>query len=189
MDRDVFFYYALSNFYQNHRRYVRSRNDWQLLGYTNFDTLTSCQPFDRANDSRDGEEKLVAPCGAIANSIFNDTFKLYHLNRQPNNIVPLIENEISWPTDRSFKFKNPASLSDLEKFTHPVNWNQYLQNFESGGKVAFENEHLIVWMRTAALPNFRKLYARVDHSLDTFKVGLPKGKYIMEIKYSALQIF
>lgn len=30
---DVYFYYGLSNFYQNHRRYMKSRNDKQLLGY------------------------------------------------------------------------------------------------------------------------------------------------------------
>ena len=40
-DGDVYFYYALSNFYQNHRRYVRSRNDEQLLG--SFDSFTDCE--------------------------------------------------------------------------------------------------------------------------------------------------
>src|SRR5690606_3522414 len=29
--RDVFIYYGLTNFYQNHRRYVKSRSDYQLL--------------------------------------------------------------------------------------------------------------------------------------------------------------
>lgn len=32
---DVFFYYGLKNYYQNHRRYVKSRNDKQLLGFLN----------------------------------------------------------------------------------------------------------------------------------------------------------
>merc|ERR1719379_276974 len=29
-----------------------------------------------------------------------------------------------------------------------------------------ENEHFIVWMRTAGLPTFRKLYAKIDKDLE-----------------------
>lgn len=32
MKAPVYFYYKLENFYQNHRRYVKSRNDEQLAG-------------------------------------------------------------------------------------------------------------------------------------------------------------
>lgn len=35
-------------------------------------------------------------------------------------------------------------------------------------------EHFIVWMRTAGLPNFRKLWGRIDN-------GLKKGTYTVEI--------
>lgn len=187
IDKDAFLYYALTNFYQNHRRYVRSRNDWQLNGYTNLEKLTSCAPFDRAYDERQNKSLLVAPCGAIANSIFNDTFELfYQLPNQTNDPVKvgLLEHDISWPTDRKYKFHNPADLKELDKFTHPVNWRTYLQDFKVGNESAFENEHLIVWMRSAALPNFRKLWARVDHSAEVFKLGLPRGTYKMEIEYS-----
>ena len=39
-------------------------------------------------------------------------------------------------------------------------------------------------MRTAALPNFRKLYRKVDHhSNDQYKTGLPAGKYSLNIDY------
>ena len=38
---DVFMYYGLANFYQNHRRYVGSKNDDQLLGTYVF-LLSSC---------------------------------------------------------------------------------------------------------------------------------------------------
>lgn len=39
-------------------------------------------------------------------------------------------------------------------------------------------------MRTAALPDFRKLYRRIDHSKSEFKNGLPKGNYSLVIEYS-----
>jgi hypothetical protein len=42
---------------------------------------------------------------------------------------------------------------------------------------AYENEDLIVWMRTAALPNFRKLYRKVGK-------GLEDGTYEFKIGYN-----
>lgn len=47
-----------------------------------------------------------------------------------------------------------------------------------------KNEDLIVWMRTAALPTFRKLYRRVDHSQVGFSTGLFKGPYVLRVEYS-----
>lgn len=68
---DVYIYYGLSNFYQNHRRYVKSRDDHQLLG-TLGPVSNECDPFARYPDPNDPSIiKQVVPCGAIANSIFN----------------------------------------------------------------------------------------------------------------------
>jgi len=38
-------------------------------------------------------------------------------------------------------------------------------------------------MRTAALPTFRKLYRRVDHTKAGFTDGLPKGNYTLFVNY------
>ena len=35
----VYFYYYLENFFQNHRRYVKSRNDQQYLGKLDVSTI------------------------------------------------------------------------------------------------------------------------------------------------------
>ena len=64
----MYFYYELDNFYQNHRRYVKSRSDGQLLG--NLDDVGDCDVFKRQNKS-DPKSKVIAPCGALANSMFN----------------------------------------------------------------------------------------------------------------------
>ena len=95
---DVFIYYELENFYQNHRRYVKSRDDKQLLGNKKLEdgVNTDCQPFDKckkdANDNEcvNGENSNLAdgtpflPCGAIANSLFSgkiiNIYKVVHHN-------------------------------------------------------------------------------------------------------------
>jgi hypothetical protein len=37
-----------------------------------------------------------------------------------------------------------------------------------------ENEHFIVWMRTAGLPDFRKLWGRIEEDLEpgTYEIGV-----------------
>ena len=61
----VYMYYGLTNFYQNHRRYVKSRDESQLLGDVEKEPNSDCTPFAKL------ENKTIVPCGAIANSLFN----------------------------------------------------------------------------------------------------------------------
>ena len=65
--KDVYMYYALTNFYQNHRRYVKSRDEKQLLGDIEKIPDDDCNPYEKV----DGSDLHVVPCGAIANSLFN----------------------------------------------------------------------------------------------------------------------
>ena len=71
MDAPVYAYYKLTNFYQNHRRYVRSRNDEQLRGNNpSFSSMEDCDPRRSIGDEND-PTKYWNPCGLIAASMFN----------------------------------------------------------------------------------------------------------------------
>lgn len=84
----IFAYYELSSFYQNHKRYVKSRNVVQLAGnqISMDDAFRSCEPIvTNANlglkYAFDGVTELdpnavAVPCGLIAKSHFNDTYRL-----------------------------------------------------------------------------------------------------------------
>ncbi len=77
-------YYQLDNFYQNHRRYVKSRSFNQLNGKWITDKdLNDCDPIKRNSDvgiakSLNGTildpNEPAAPCGLVAKSFFNDTY-------------------------------------------------------------------------------------------------------------------
>ncbi|KAA0171852.1 hypothetical protein FNF28_00487 [Cafeteria roenbergensis] len=109
MAAPVYLYYELDNFYQNHRRYVKSRSDSQLRGeILSASSLSSdCDPLiygDIPNSK--GELRVLHPCGLIANSYFNDTFALRAAQHDGNNVpVSWSESGISWATDRLNKFK------------------------------------------------------------------------------------
>lgn len=171
-------YYGLTNYYQNHRRYVKSRDDDQLLGRLENPPSSDCMPFDK-----DSNGNPIAPCGAIANSLFSDVLKLYANDGSP---VPTIRRGIAWPSDRNIKFKNPpGDLKEaLKNFVKPLNWKQELWELDTDpNNNGFENEDLIVWMRTAALPSFRKLYRKIDHSQSGYSDGLIKGNYTLKVEY------
>nr|CAI5842682.1 unnamed protein product [Callosobruchus analis] len=185
----VYMYYGLSNYYQNHRRYVKSRDDNQLLGNLDAEPSRDCMPFDYVNDSN--TKKPIAPCGAIANSMFNgflDVLTLQQESQEKLITVPLLRTGIAWDSDKKIKFRNPKG--DLQEafanFAKPKAWklNVWELDTENPDNNGFQNEDLIVWMRTAALPTFRKLYRRIDHSKQGFVQGLRKGDYVLTVEYN-----
>lgn len=180
----VYMYYGLTNFYQNHRRYVKSRDDNQLLGQLSEMVSSDCEPFAYEEPNK---TKPIAPCGAIANSLFSDELILLSA-RHDNKKVPLLNTGIAWPSDKNIKFRNPPgdNLKEAFKdFAKPKNWSKHIWQLDLKDKNnnGFQNEDLIVWMRTAALPTFRKLYRRVDHTQDGFTEGLVAGNYTLKVKY------
>jgi len=87
----------------------------------------------------------------------------------------------------------------------PVNWHRpvYELDVHDASNNGYKNEDLIVWMRAAAFPSFRKLYRRVNHSSpaitrntaaeqtddenavlrELFTSGLPAGNYTLTVGY------
>ncbi|KAM8954448.1 cell cycle control protein 50A [Pelodytes ibericus] len=184
-ESNVFMYYGLSNFYQNHRRYVKSRDDSQLNGDANSlrNPSKECDPY----GTSDG--KPIAPCGAIANSMFNDTLRLFQFVNGEETEIKLNKNGIAWWTDKHVKFRNPAgnssNLEDVFKeTTKPINWKKPVYELDSNAdNNGFINEDFIVWMRTAALPTFRKLYRLIEKTDATYPALAP-GNYSLKIDYN-----
>ena len=102
----------------------------------------------------------------------------------------MIATGIAWDTDKNVKFKNPSMQWPFNGTERPINWTRNVADLGDGdpSNSGYENEDLIVWMRTAALPNFRKLYRRVNHSSGSFASSLPNGTYHLTINYSMILI-
>ena len=162
MEKDIMVYYQLNGFYQNHRRYVKSKSDDQLNGkditYEAMKDSQDCDPVITNKDmektisitNKELQEKDVAiPCGLIAKSFFNDNYKKWELlskfEDDNHEIINVNESNIAWKADKELKYKNV----NLDK-----QW------------IDMTNEHFIVWMRPAGLPNFRKLWGRINRNLD-----------------------
>ncbi len=82
MNPPIFLFYEIDNFYQNHRRYVRSKSLKQLSGedLTEDELTKNCEPITHVKDlnkrkNLNGDElnenDAANPCGLIANSVFN----------------------------------------------------------------------------------------------------------------------
>ena len=75
LEPSILLYYKLTNFYQNHRRYVNSLDSDQLKGkHRTAKDLKGgdCKPVAVEDD------KIIYPCGLIANSQFNGKRSLYY---------------------------------------------------------------------------------------------------------------
>lgn len=165
---------------------MKSRDDNQLLGRSVSSVSTDCAPFDK-----NSEGLIYAPCGAIANSLFNDTLNVTYLGSQGSSTpvsVPVKMYGIAWASDRNVKFNNPPSFAGTVK---PINWAVNVTSLSSDpNEYGYKNEDLIVWMRTAALPSFRKFYRIVEHSaVTTFASSLPAGVYTLTINYRKTWLF
>uniref|UniRef100_A0A8C4XM03 Cell cycle control protein n=1 Tax=Falco tinnunculus TaxID=100819 RepID=A0A8C4XM03_FALTI len=159
---EVFMYYGLQNFYENHRRYMISRSDAQFLGrkFSLYYEISYCAPF---TTYRNGTP--MAPCGAIANSMFNDIVDLFYSLNSSVIQVPLLKTGNSWWTDKNVKFRNPKSYSLSPAFAgtaSPPYWQKpvYLLDEEDERSNRYVNDYFIIWMQVSAFATLRNLYRR-----------------------------
>ena len=113
------------------------------------------------------------PCGLVAKSFFNDTYVLKRIgeNGDDDETIDIKENQIAWTSDVQYKFKNIENIPTDKKQAGDDKETEY----QRVQWMDMEEEHFIVWMRTAGLPNFRKLWGRIE-------TPLKKGKYKLFVK-------
>lgn len=132
----------------------------------------------------------INPKSCVSLSTLTDTLNIYAIENTKHAAgkVPMLRTGIAWPSDKSIKFRNPEGdlREALQPFDKPKNWELPLWQLdtENEDNNGFQNEDLIVWMRTAALPSFRKLYRRVDTAQPSYENGLSAGRYRLEVVYS-----
>lgn len=177
----ILMYYRLSNFFQNHRRYVKSFDQSQLNGKAQTSSqITSgdCSPL--ATDET-ANNKPYYPCGLIANSIFNDTL------HQPLALNPagggnatnytMTSKGIAWGSDKDLYKVSAYNKDDV---VPPPNWRKKYGNIYSDDiplPDLNKDEAFQVWMRTAGLPTFSKLALRQDDKTQI----MSRGRYQVDI--------
>ena len=173
MDPPVLFYYRLTNFYQNHRRYAKSFDNNQLSGKAvSAGTIHSSDCTPLTTVTVNGTEIPYYPCGLAANSMFNDTFYnpvlLNVAGSQAANQTYVMQNNsgISWASDKQLYGPSQYNWADVAV---PPNWVlRYPNNYSDNYHPDLENdEPFQVWMRLAGLPTFSKLAQRNDSTTMT----------------------
>lgn len=174
----VFLYYKLTNFYQNHRRYVKSLDTSQLKGawLSNSSIENSaCNPIKVDPTTK----KAYYPCGLIANSLFNDTInRPISLNPPTSSgslTYEMTNQGIAWSSDAQLYKKTAYNNSQVWP---PPNWSKrFPKGYTDDNPIPDLStyEEFQVWMRTAALPTFSKLALRNDKDV------MPRGTYKLEI--------
>ncbi|CAI7648858.1 unnamed protein product [Penicillium glandicola] len=173
----VFMYYRLTNFYQNHRRYVQSLDLNQLKGEAvSYGTIKggACDPLATNSTAK----KVYYPCGLIANSFFNDTIGKPQIldttvSGNETQYYEMTDKGIAWDSDKELIKQTKYSMDDV---LPPPNWAWASEDgvYKEDPKL-YENEAFMVWMRTAGLPSFSKLSRRNDTH------GMPAAHYSIDI--------
>ncbi|KAI9259727.1 cell cycle control protein [Helicostylum pulchrum] len=183
MKGPIFMYYRLTNFYQNHRQYIKNFDDTQLLGdaVSTATLRTNCDPLAYS----DNNGKAIYPCGLIANSMFNDTASNLTSVDAPTDMTFVMSTKnIAWPTDKQ---KYGLTKYQTSQIVPPPNWalrypdGQYTDEYPPPDLTNMER--LMVWMHVAALPDFRKIWARND----THDLQAGRWRVSIDMNFDTLQ--
>lgn len=161
MRGNIVLLYKLYDFYQNQRRIQGSRNYDQLKGkFVPYNELTSCDPAISKDKSTDPKD-VYLPCGLMALNFFNDS---YHFANE--SLAGFSDQNIALSSDRKNLFAplNPRYKQGIRILQN----NIHFPNEQT-------NEHFIVWMRTAAMPKFLKVYSKCVDCV------ISPGNYTLEI--------
>jgi len=203
MRAPIYFNYELVNFYQSHRVYLNSKSDDQLKGSVL--NTQDCNPL------RNLDGLAIYPCGLLPQSIFTDRFFI-DVEREGNTTslcpaesCPKVEADISWENywdmwDASGTWERTGTWGGIadSKFKEPNEFpsegytrrSPFLNNLNLVHGTNFtlplaDNSDMIVWLRTAVSPTFKKPFRVIkDYDLlkdDTLHVSLynyynPGGK-------------
>lgn len=115
----IFFYFEIKNMFQNHRKYNKSRDIYQLMGdlRTVSEIEDYCEPVVDMEDLglnttlELSESDPANPCGLVAKSLFNDTYTLTQV--KTGKEIKIDSNDIAWEIDKEEKFERS---DDSEKF-------------------------------------------------------------------------
>lgn len=155
MPTPLYVFYEMKGFLQNHRRYVISRSDQQLVDKSDPNTDACTTQLDYAGNS----SQAINPCGLAAWTYFNDTYQDWQVLRngeiinQNSNLVST--NDIAPKTDQKYMFADYI----------PQFFNPLINRLRGGSNITTlvkKDQHFIIWMRLAPLPSFRKLWGIIN---------------------------
>ena len=176
----ILVYYKLSNFFLNHRKIIESKN-WNELRGEDVDTKSSCKgaylmsemfaknsPYYRNEWGHNFTDNDVAsPCGLLARSYFNDTYKLTY-----NNGTNIYINE--------------TGISDQYQKN---NFFKRRKDYMTKQWIDVENEHFINWMNIETFSTFKKLWGRIYIDLEPENYYLILNDNYDIAKYDAKKSF
>lgn len=107
---------------------MKSRNDKQLWSKANEGETLNCYPEDKTN-----EKETIVPCGLIAWSMFNDTYKFVSNNKN----LTVNRKNIAWGSDRRSRFGSdvyPKNFQNRDligggRLNESIPVNTYLYSF------------------------------------------------------------
>lgn len=157
MKKSIYMYYKMTRYHQNHRKMVEAFDKKQLKGRA----ISGSKLDKKCDPLRTIGDKIVYPCGLTANALFNDTFSETLAGVKGSSDYEMTKNGTAWGTDRHRYGKTEYDASEI---VPPPNWAHMFPNGYTNDNIPNLGQwpEFQIWMRTAALPSFYKLYMKND---------------------------